>query len=132
MGQLFWVMPNLRPKNVQNFFIYRALWTLNVHRGSLGTNFFGHAKIEVKNFSEFFHLQSAVDAEFFTGGGQAPTFLGHAKFEVKKLSEFFNLQSTLNAEFFRESSRHQHFFGHSKFEVKSFFGIFSFTEYSGI
>ena len=45
--------------------------------------FFGHSKFEVKKFSEFFHLQSTLDSEFFRGGVRAPTFLGHAKFEVK-------------------------------------------------
>ena len=29
--------------------------------------FFGHAKFEVKTFSEFLHLQSAVDSDFFAG-----------------------------------------------------------------
>ena len=41
---------------------------------------FGYAKLEVKNFSEFFGLQSILDSEFFTGGVQAPTFFGHTKF----------------------------------------------------
>ena len=27
----------------------------------------GHAKLEVKIFSEFFHLQSTLDSEFFRG-----------------------------------------------------------------
>ena len=39
-------------------FFARGLWVLT---------FFGHTKFEVKNFSEFFHLQSALDSEFFAG-----------------------------------------------------------------
>ena len=42
--------------------------------------FFGYAKLEVKNFSEFFGLQSFLDFEVFRGGVQAPTFFGHTKF----------------------------------------------------
>ena len=48
---------------------------LNFSQGHLGTNFFGHSKFEVKNCSEFFHLPSTVDSEFFAGGVWAPTFL---------------------------------------------------------
>ena len=44
--------------------------------------FFGHAKFEVKKFSEFFHLHSTVNCElnFLHGGVLAPTFFGHTKF----------------------------------------------------
>ena len=48
--------------------------------------FFGHTKFEVKNFWEFFYLQSAVDSEFLRLGVWAPTFFGHTKFEVKNFS----------------------------------------------
>ena len=58
--------------------------------------FFGDAKFEVKKFSEFFHLQSAVDCEFFAGGFWALTFFGDANFEVKFFSEFFPLPSGLD------------------------------------
>ena len=67
--------------------------------GCMGTNFFGNAKFEVKNFSEFFHLLSAVESEFFPARVLAPTFFGHAKFEVKKFSEFFPLLSAVDPEF---------------------------------
>ena len=54
-----------------------------------------------KKFSEFFHLQSIVDSEFFRGGVWAPTFFGHTKFEVKHFSKFFDLHSAVDYEFFR-------------------------------
>ena len=57
--------------------------------------FFVHAKFEVKNFSEIFHLQSTLDSEFFRGGVKAPTFFGHTKF-----FGIFFLQSTLDSELF--------------------------------
>ena len=51
--------------------------------GVWAPTFFGHAKFEVKNFSECFHLHSAVDSEFFARGQVwAPTFFGHSKYEV--------------------------------------------------
>ena len=68
-------------------------------------NVFGHTKFQVKNFLEFFNLQSAVDSEFFAGGIWAPTFFGHSKFEVTNFSEFFNLQSAVDSEFFTQGSR---------------------------
>ena len=37
--------------------------------GVWAPNFFCHAKFEDKNFSEFFHLQSALDSELFSGRG---------------------------------------------------------------
>ena len=66
-----------------------------------------------KNFSEFFHLQSALDSEFFRetqffrGGSEHQLFFGHTKFEIKNFSEFFNLQRTVDAQFFRRGSGHQ-------------------------
>ena len=55
----------------------------------LALTFFGHTKFEVKNFSEFFHLQSALDSEFLRRGIWAPNFFGHAKFEVKNFEKIF-------------------------------------------
>ena len=63
--------------------------------------FFGHTKFEVKNFLEFFNLQSDVDSEFLRLGVWVPTFFGYTKFEVKNFSEFFNLQSVVDSEFLR-------------------------------
>ena len=36
---------------------------------------FGHTKFEGKNFSEFFNLQSVMDAEFFREGSGHQLFL---------------------------------------------------------
>ena len=58
--------------------------------GVWAPNFFANAKFEVKNFSEFFNLQSTVDSEFFRLGVWAPTIFRHTKFKVKNFSEFFS------------------------------------------
>ena len=96
--QHFLVMLNLRSKNFQNFFIYRALRTLNFLEGGVwyqlflerglvqAPTFFGHAKLEVKNFLELFHSQCTLDSEFLRGGVWAWTIFGHAKFETKNIS----------------------------------------------
>ena len=63
-------MANLRSKIFNNFLLYCAHWTLNLSgEGVEAPTFFGHAKFEVKNFLEFFQLQSTVDSELFRGGG---------------------------------------------------------------
>ena len=36
--------------------------------GDWAPTFFGHAKFEVKNFLEFFHLQSGLDSGFSSQG----------------------------------------------------------------
>ena len=77
-----------------------------------------------KILQNFFHLQSALDSEFFRGGVQAPTYFGHSKFEVKNFSELFNLKSTLDSEFFKGSVWAPNFFSHAKFEVKNFLEFF--------
>ena len=52
-------MLNLRSKIFQNYFVYRALWTLNFSKGgggegeSLSTNISCHDKFETRHFSEF-------------------------------------------------------------------------------
>ena len=56
---------------------------------------------EVKKLSEFSHLESALDSQFFRGGVWAPTSFGYIKFKVKNFLEFFHLRSTLDSEFFR-------------------------------
>ena len=81
--QHVFVLPNFTRKIFRYFFLYCALWTLNLSmKGVQVPTFLGHAKFEVKDFSEFFCLQSALDSEFFRGGVWAATFFGHAKFEV--------------------------------------------------
>ena len=89
--------------------------------------------------SEFFHLQSPLNSEFFRLGVRVPTFFGHAKFEAKNVFgifsftghlrpknslEFFHLQSTLNSEFFRGGVWGQIFFDHTTYEVKDFSEFF--------
>ena len=128
--------------------------------GVWAPTFFGHSKFEVIFFG-IFNLQSTVDAEFFTEGSGhqlflvtlnlrskifrnffiyrvlwnlncsqrglwAPTFFGHAKFEVKNFENFF-VYRVLWTEFFRGGVGALIFFDHTEF-----FGIFSFTEHSGL
>ena len=116
------------------FFVYRAFWTLKFLQGGVGSEhqlFLVMLNLRSKFILEFFHLQSALDSEFFRECLWAPTFFGHAKFEVKNFSEFFHLQSGLDSEFFRGGSGPT-FFGHTKFDTKKFFGFFLFTEHSGL
>ena len=51
------------------FCLQRALDSEFFRGGVWAPTFFGHPKFEVKNVSEFFHLLSAIDPEFFTGRG---------------------------------------------------------------
>ena len=127
--QLFLVTLNLRSQIFWIFFIFRALGTLNCSwRGFWAQTFFGHAKFEVKNFSEIFHLQSALDSEFFRGDIWGPTFFGHAKFEVKNLQQSFHLHSSQDSGLFRGGgSAHQLFFGHAKFEVNNLSQFFNYA-----
>ena len=78
---------------------------------------YGHTKYEVQIFLEFFHLQSNLDFEFFSGSVWARTFFGHAKFEVNNFLEFFCLQSTVGV--FAPT-----FFGHAEFDFKNFWEFF--------
>ena len=103
----------------------------NFQRGVWAPNFFCHTKFEVKNISEFFHLQSTVDSEFFTGRGQGTNncwshqlFLVMPNLKPKSFSEFFNLESALDSEFFAGGIWAPTFFGHTKFEVKNFSEFF--------
>ena len=102
--QLFFIMPNLRSKNFQNLFIYRvlwtefvrgvsgptffghakietkkffiywALWTLNFSEDGSGPTFFVTSNLRSKIFSEFFHLHSTLDSEFFREGSLGTKF----------------------------------------------------------
>ena len=144
--QLFLGIQNLRSKSFQNIFLYKALWTLKFSGRGLvqAPTFFGHAKFEVKKFSELFHLQSALDSEFFGGGVWVPTFsgrglvwtpmfFGHPKFEVEKFSMFFPLPSTLDSEYFwvGDVSVNQLFWSYQIWGQK-FFRIFSISKCSGL
>ena len=66
----------------QNFFgiflltEHSGLWIIQ-GRGIWTWTLFGHAKLEVKIFLEFFHLQRTLDSQFFRGGVVAPTFSGN-------------------------------------------------------
>ena len=104
--------------------------TLNLSGRRVQTlTFFGHAQFEVKNFSEFFLLQSALDSEFFAVVVWVPTFCGNTKFEVKIFSEFFHLRLTVN--FLQQESGHQFFLVTLNLRSK-IFQIVSFTECCGL
>ena len=85
--------------------------------------YFGHAKFKVKNFSEFFNLQSVVYSEFLQGASGHQFFLVTSKFEVKNFSEFFPLLSALDLIFHREVWAPT-FFGYTKFQFKNFSNFF--------
>ena len=69
---------------------------LNFSDGDLDTKFFGHTKFKVKSISEFLHLQSTVDSEFFPGGSGYQLFLVTPNLRSKTFLEFFPLPSTLD------------------------------------
>ena len=107
------------------------LWTLNFSQGGSTHQFFlVMPNLRAKNFLDFFHLQSALDSEFFRWSIQEPTFFGHSKFEVKKFSEFFPLLSTLDRIFQRVVW--VYFFWWWQIWNQKIFRIFSFTECSGL
>ena len=97
--------------------------------GVWAPTFFRHTKFEVKNFTEFFHLQSTLDSEFFIRVGSGhQLFLIMQNFRSKIFREFFHLQSAVDSEFLRLGVWVPTFFGHTKFEVKKFSEYFSFIE----
>ena len=49
----------------------------------MGQLFLVMLNLRPKNFSEFFHLHSALDSEFYTRGSGHQLFIGHTIFEVK-------------------------------------------------
>ena len=57
--------------------------------GTKGKHYAYYLAFEVKNFLEFFCLQSTLDSKFFRGDVQTTTFFGHAKFEVINFRNFF-------------------------------------------
>ena len=77
--------------------------------------FFGHAKFEVKNLSEFFNYRALWTLNFSKEVSEHQLFLVTLNF-----LEFFHLQSTLDCEFFRRGVWALTFFRHAKFEVKIF------------
>ena len=81
--QRFLVTLNLRSKIFRNFFVYRVLWTEFFRGGDWRPTFFGHAKFEVKYFSEIFRLQSTMELNCLGEGIWALTLFGHAELEVK-------------------------------------------------
>ena len=61
-------MQNLRLKNFWEFFHFQSALHSEFFRGGVrAPTFFGHAKFEVKNFSEFFPLPSTKDCIFQRG-----------------------------------------------------------------
>ena len=123
--QFFLVMLNLKSKFFRNFLIIEHSGLSIFQRGCLGTNFFGPAKFEFTNFSEFFiyrvlcTLNSSGKGDLGTNCFRSCLIWGQ-NFLVISL-----LQSTVDSEFFRGGVRAPTLFGHTKF-----FRIFSFTEHS--
>ena len=119
--QLFLVMLNLRLKIFWNFFVHRALWTLNFLQEESGNQLFlVTLNLRSKNLGIFSFIKHSGLWIFIAGGLWSPTFFGHAKFEVKYFLEFFNLQSATESEFFTGCIWAPTFFGHAKYEIKYF------------
>ena len=91
------VMVNLISKIFWNLLIYRALWMLNVSQMVWAPTFFHHREFEVKIFSEFFPLPSALDW-IFQSGVCANFLLVMPNLRSKNFQNFFLYQAlwTLN------------------------------------
>ena len=110
----------------KKFLIYWALWTLNFSEDRSGPTFFGYSKLEVKHFSEFFHLLSTINSEFFRGGLGINYFLscqiwGQKIFRIYSFTECSGLNLS-------EGCLGQLFLVMPKLRPKNF----SFTEHSGL
>ena len=113
-------------KIFQNFFTYWVLWTLNFSDRGSGQQLFWSHQIWGQNFSEFFHLSSAVDSEFFLVGGVSghQLFLVMQNLRSKNFAEFFHLSSTLDSEFIRKGSGQQLFGSQQIWSQKIFWNFF--------
>ena len=116
----FWSCHNWGQKifRIFSFTKHSVLWIWVSKRHQL---FFGHAKFDVNNFSEFFPLLSTLDWM-----SRYQLFFGHVKFEVKKFLEFLPLPNALDSEISWEGGSvwTPTCFGHAKFEVKKFSEFF--------
>ena len=133
--QLFWSLLNLRSKSFQNIFLYQAVWTLNFSGrvGGWAPTVFCHTKFEVKTFSEFFHLQSALDSEFFRGGGVSGhhLFLDTTNLRLKIFQNFFLYWALWSLNFFWVGlCLIINIFWSCQIWGQKFFRIFSLTEHS--
>ena len=73
-----------------------------------------------------------MDFEFFALVVWAPNFFDHVKFKVKIFFEFFHLQSGLDSEIFAGGVLASTFLVMQYLRPKEFYGMFSFTEHSGL
>ena len=129
--------PNLRSKSSQNFFLYQALWILNLLVGGIQTlTFFSYDKFETKNFSEFFPLPSALDSEIFWGAWSGhQLFLVTPNLRSKNFQNFFLylVLWSLNFSWFQaEGWSRQHLFLVTPNLRSKNFQNFLFSEYSGL
>ena len=126
--KLFLLTLNLKSKFFWNFLIYRVLCTLNFSQGGIwAPSFFGHAKLEVKNFLEFFYLQSTLDSEFFTGRGSGyQLFLVMLNLRSKNCLNFLIYRALWSLDFLlgRGGSVHQLFLVTLNFRLKVFGNFF--------
>ena len=71
MGQLYLVMPNLRPNIFLEFFHLQSALVYEFLRGGVwAPTCFGHLKFKVTNLWEFFPLPSALESGIFQRGCQ--------------------------------------------------------------
>ena len=130
LGQLFLVMPNLRPKNFSEFFHLQSPLNSEFFTwGSLGTNFFWSCQITAQNFLEFFLLPSTLDWIFQRGVPRHQFFLVMPNLTPKIFQNFF-LYQALWTEF--SEGVWAKFFWSCQIWDQKIFGIFSFTEYCAL
>ena len=120
----FCVMLNLRSEIFWNFFIYRALWTLNFWQWFWAPIFVCHTKFEVKNFFRIFSFTECCElCSFCRGESGHPLFWVTLNLRSDIFWNFFiyTVLWTLN---FSQEVRPTTFFGHVEFEVKMFSEFF--------
>ena len=78
-------------------------------------------------FLEFFHLQSTLNSEIFSGVSGYQLFLVMSNFRSKIFWNFFIYRVLWTLNFSLGGGSIPNLFGDAKFETKQFFGIFTFT-----
>ena len=123
--QIFLVTPNLRLKSFQNFFLYRALWSLNFTEGVWYQLFLVTLNLKSKIFWIFPFTEHCGLWIFCRGWSGHQLFLGTPNLKSKIFRNFF-LYQALWTEFFREGSGPT-FFGDAKFDLKKLWEFFALS-----
>ena len=120
--QLCLVVPILRSKNFQNFFLYQARYTLNFLQGGPGTNFFLLHQIWGQKVFRIFSFTEHSGLWIYWGVPGTNFFLSCQSWCQK----FFRIFSFIECSwlYFPKGVQTPTFFSHAKFETKNFLEFF--------